>query len=153
MAEKQGRVVVTNRKARHDYEILDTYEAGISLKGAEVKSIRDGKVSLVDAYARFRRGELWLIGMRIAPYPNAVYEPLDPLRDRKLLLHKRELRKLFRQVEEKGVTLIPLKIYFSRHLVKVQIGLGRGKRQYDKRAAIAERDQKREMDRLKKSRF
>ena len=153
MAEKQGRVVVTNRKARHDYEIIDTYEAGIALKGAEVKSIRDGKVSLVDAYARFRRGELWLIGMRIAPYANAVYEPLDPLRDRKLLLHKRELRKLFRQVEEKGVTLIPLKIYFSRHLVKVQIGLGRGKRQYDKRAAIAERDQKREMDRLKKNRF
>ncbi len=153
MSQQNQRVVVTNRKARHEYEIVDSYEVGIALKGTEVKSIREGKVSLADAYARFRRGELWLIGMHIAPYKNAAFEPVDPLRDRKLLLHKRELKKLFRQVEEKGVTLIPLKVYFKRHLVKVEIGLARGKRKYDKRAAIAERDQKRDMERLQKVRF
>ncbi len=149
-AEGAIRVVTTNRKARHDYHIIDTIEAGIVLKGSEVKSIREGRVNLQDAYARFKKGELWLIGMHISPYKQAAFEQPDPRRDRKLLLHKRELKRLFRQVEEKGVTLVPLKIYFKKHLVKVELGIARGKKQYDKRAAIAERDQKREMERLRK---
>ena len=150
MADSSIRVVTNNKKARHDYHIIDTIEAGIALKGSEVKSIREGKVSLQDAYARFKKGELWLIGMHIAPYKQAAFEQPDPRRDRKLLLHKRELKRLFRQTEEKGITIVPLKIYFKKHLVKVELGIARGKKQYDKRAAIAERDQKRELDRLKK---
>lgn len=153
MVNSQIRVVTNNKKARHDYHIVDTIEAGIALKGSEVKSIREGKVNLQDAYARFKKGELWLIGMHISPYKQAAFEQPDPRRDRKLLLHKRELKRLFRQTEEKGVTIVPLKIYFKKHLVKVELGIARGKKQYDKRAAIAERDQKREMDRLKKVRF
>ena len=150
MQDKNIHVVTKNRKARYEYEIVDSYEAGIVLIGTEVKAIREGKVNLSDAYARFRRGELWLIGMHISPYTKSDIENHEPLRDRKLLLHSRELKKLFRQVEEKGVSLIPLKIYIKGHLVKVDLGLGRGKRKYDKRAAIAERDQKREMDRQRK---
>jgi len=147
------RVVTNNKKARHDYHIIDTIEAGIALKGSEVKSIREGKVNLQDAYARFKKGELWLIGMHISPYKQAAFEQPDPRRDRKLLLHKRELKRLFRKTEEKGVTIVPLKIYLKKHLVKVELGIARGKKLYDKRAAIAERDQKREMDRLKKVRY
>ena len=153
MQEKKIRMVTNNRKARHEYEIIDSYETGIVLKGTEVKAVREGRVNLSDAYARFRRGELWLIGMHISPYTKAAAENHEPLRDRKLLLHARELKKLFRQVEEKGVSLIPLKVYIKGHLVKVELGLGRGKRKYDKRAAIAERDQKREMDRQRKIRY
>ncbi|WP_456406515.1 SsrA-binding protein SmpB [Caldithrix abyssi] len=153
MANSQIRVVTTNRKARHDYHIIDTLEAGIALKGSEVKSIREGRVNLQDAYARFKKGELWLVGMHISPYKQAAFEQPDPVRDRKLLLHKRELKRLFRQTEEKGVTIVPLKIYFKKHLVKIELGIAKGKRQYDKRAAIAERDQKREMDRLKKLKY
>ncbi|APF17496.1 SsrA-binding protein SmpB [Calditrichota bacterium LG25] len=153
MANGQIRVVTTNRKARHDYHIIDTLEAGIALKGSEVKSIREGRVNLQDAYARFKKGELWLVGMHISPYKQAAFEQPDPVRDRKLLLHKRELKRLFRQTEEKGVTIVPLKIYFKKHLVKIELGIAKGKRQYDKRAAIAERDQKREMDRLKKLKY
>lgn len=147
------RVVTNNKKARHDYHIIDTIEAGIALKGSEVKSIREGKVNLQDAYARFKKGELWLIGMHISPYKQAAFEQPDPRRDRKLLLHKRELKRLFRKTEEKGVTIVPLKIYLKKHLVKVELGIARGKKLYDKRAAIAERDQKREIDRLKKVRY
>jgi len=147
------RVVTNNKKARHDYHIIDTIEAGIALKGSEVKSIREGKVNLQDAYARFKKGELWLIGMHISPYKQAAFEQPDPRRDRKLLLHKRELKRLFRKTEEKGVTIVPLKIYLKKHLVKVELGIARGKKLYDKRAAIAERDQKREMDRLKRVRY
>lgn len=153
MQDKNIHIVTKNRKARYEYEIVDSYEAGIVLIGTEVKAIREGKVNLSDAYARFRRGELWLIGMHISPYTKSDIENHEPLRDRKLLLHARELKKLFRQVEEKGVSLIPLKIYIKGHLVKVDLGLGRGKRKYDKRAAIAERDQKREMDRQRKIRY
>ncbi len=147
------KIVAKNKKAWHDYEIVHTYEAGIALQGTEVKAVREGKVSLAEAYARFRKGELWIIGMHIAPYTKAAIENHDPVRDRKLLLHRRELKKLQRQTADKGITLIPLKVYFKRHLVKIEIGLARGKRQYDKRAAIAERDQKREMDRQKKHQF
>ncbi len=152
MAEDKIRVVTTNKKARHDYHIIRSIEAGIALKGTEVKSVREGKVSLSEAYARFIKGELWIIGMHIAPYLKSDFVNHDPVRNRKLLLHRSELKKLIRQVEEKGVTLVPLKVYFKRHLVKVEIGLARGKRQYDKRAAIAERDMKRDMDRRTKYR-
>jgi len=153
MGNENIRVVTTNRKARHEYQIIDSYEAGIVLLGTEVKSIRDGKVNLSDSYARFRKGELWLIGLHISPYTQSAIENHDPLRSRKLLLNSRELRKLFRQVEEKGVTLIPLKVYFKGHLIKIELGLGRGKRKYDKRAAIAEKDQKRDLERQRKMNF
>ncbi len=153
MSENNVRVVANNRKARHDYHIIDSVEAGIVLRGSEVKSVREGKVNLKDAYARFKNGELWLIGMHISPYSQATFEMQDPLRTRKLLLHKRELKRLQRYVEEKGVTLIPLKVYFKKHLVKIELGIARGKKQYDKRASIAERDQKRELERMLKRNF
>jgi len=153
MAKQIDKIIVTNKKARHDYEIINSLEAGIVLKGTEVKSVREGKVNITDTYARFKKGELWLIGLRISEYKNSTIGNHDPLRDRKLLLHKQELRKLFRQVEEKGTTLIPLKIYLSRHLIKVELGIARGKKLYDKRAAIAERESKRELDRQKKIRY
>ncbi len=153
MNENNIRVITTNRKARHEYHIIDTIEAGIALKGCEVKSIREGRVNLQDAYARFRKGELWVVGMHISPYKQAAFESPDPLRDRKLLLHKRELKRLQRYVEEKGITLVPLKVYLKKHLVKIELGVAKGKKQYDKRAAIAEREQKREMERLRKRNF
>lgn len=153
MADDSGKVVTKNRKARHDYEIISSIEVGIVLLGSEVKAMREGKANLTDAYARIRNKELWIIGMHISPYTKADMENHDPLRDRKLLVHKNELKKLSRQVEEKGVTLIPLKVYFNRHLVKVDLGLARGKRKYDKRAAIAERDSKRDMERQQKIKY
>lgn len=153
MNKENEKVVTTNRKARHDYEIIDSMEAGIVLLGSEIKAIRESRVNLTDTYARFKQGELWLIGMHISPYTKAAMENHEPLRDRKLLMHKQELKRLNRQVEEKGITLIPLKIYFRKHLVKVELGLARGKRKYDKRAAIAERDVKRDMERQTKTQF
>lgn len=146
------RVITSNKKARHDYEIVSSLEAGIVLQGTEVKALREGRANITDAYARFVHGELWLIGLHISPYTKAAMENHDPLRDRKLLLNAQELRKLFRQVEEKGVTLVPLKLYFKNHLVKVELALARGKRKYDKREAIAERDMKRDLDRQHKIR-
>ncbi len=153
MAGEGIKIVANNRKARHDYEIVDSYEAGLVLLGSEVKAVREGRVNLSDAYARFIKGELWVVGMHISPYTKAVTESHDPLRMRKLLLHQRELKKLFRGIQEKGFTLIPLKVYLKNHLIKLELGLGRGKRKYDKRAAIAERDQKRELDRARKVRM
>lgn len=153
MTENKTKTVSNNRKARYEYEILDSYEAGLVLQGTEVKAVREGRVNLSDAYARFIRGELWLIGMHISPYTKAAQESHDPLRNRKLLLHQRELKKIHRQIQEKGLTVVPLKIYLKGHLIKVAIGMARGKRKYDKRAAIAERDQKRDMDRLKKNNY
>ncbi len=151
MEEKSKiKIIASNRKARHDYEISDSYEAGLVLKGSEVKSVREGRVNLKDSYARFIKGELWLLGMHISAYNKATMEPHEPERPRKLLLHKQELQKLYRKVEEKGVTLVPLKLYLKGHLIKVEIGLAKGKHKYDKRAAIAERDQKREMQRQDK---
>ena len=144
------KIIVNNRKARHDYEIINTIETGIVLLGSEVKSLRNGKANLTDAYARIKTGELWLIGMHISAYEKATDANHDPLRDRKLLVSKMELKKLNRQIEEKGVTLVPLKLYFKNHLVKVEIALARGKKKYDKRAAIAERDLKRDMERSNK---
>jgi len=143
-----GNIVAQNRKARHDYEILDTWEAGIVLSGTEVKSLRDGKASMRDSYARIRNGEMILYNLHISEYSKGNYANHDPVRPRKLLLHRREIRKLYGSIEEKGLTLIPLKIYFTaKGLAKVQLGLARGKKLYDKRKAIAERDMKRDMDR------
>ena len=151
MTEDKKKVITTNRKARHDYEIVDTIEAGIALLGTEVKAAREGRINLTDAYARIKGNELWLIGMHISPYSKSDTDNHDLLRDRKLLVHRLQLKRLNRQVEEKGVTLIPMKVYFSRHLIKVELGLARGKRKYDKRAAITDRDQKRDLERLQKS--
>ena len=142
------KIITQNRKARHDYHILDTWEAGMVLQGTEVKSLREGRVSMIDSHARMIRGELILFHLHIGEYSKGTYANHDPLRPRKLLLHKRELRKLSGRIEEKGLTLIPLKIYFNeRGLAKVQIGLARGKKMYDKRRDIAERDVKRDMER------
>jgi len=149
MAE-EIKIIVTNRKARHNYEIMDSVEAGMVLLGSEVKSLRAGKGSLLDAYARVTKGEVWIIGMHISTYDQATFQNHDPLRERKLLLNKNEIKKLARKVDEKGFTLIPLKLYFKNNRVKVELGIARGKRKYDKKAAIAERDAKRDVDREQK---
>ncbi|MGD9900036.1 MAG: SsrA-binding protein SmpB [Calditrichaceae bacterium] len=153
MSKDKSNIISTNRKARHDYEIVSSIETGIVLTGTEVKSLRDGKANMADSYAKFTDGELWVFNLHISPYTKSAMENHEPLRNRKLLLHKLELKKLMRQVDEKGVTLIPLKLYFKNHLVKLELALARGKRKYDKRAAIAERDMKRDMDRNNKNRF
>ncbi len=140
--------VATNRRAWHDYFIEDTFEAGLVLEGPEVKSLREHHVSIQEAYAAVDAGEVWVYNMHIAPYKPARQEGLDPYRRRKLLLRKSEVRRLNRAVQQKGYTLIPLKIYFtSRGYAKIQLGLGRGKRQYDKRETIKERDFKRQAER------
>ncbi len=140
---------INNRRARYDYLILDTYEAGVMLAGAEVKSIREGKANLADAYARVQQHEVWLHGMHITPYEYSRGD-LDPVRPRKLLLHHREIDDIERATAEKGVTIVPLRLYFKDGRVKLEIGTARGKRAYDKRHAIAERDAKREAQRAMK---
>ena len=140
------KVIATNRKARHDYEILETYEAGIVLKGTEVKSLREGQVNFKDSYAAIDRGEGWLIGCHIAPYHHGTDANHDPDRSRKLLLHRREIARLLGKVAERGLTLIPLRLYFKEGHAKLAIGLARGKKLHDKRASIRERDARREMD-------
>jgi SsrA-binding protein len=137
--------IATNRRARHDYHIEETYEAGISLMGSEVKTLRGGKASLQDAYALVRNGEVFLVGAHIPPYPQASMQNHEPTRMRKLLLHKGEIRKLIGKTAEKGLTLIPLRLYFKGNKVKVELGLAKGKRHYDKRQTIAKRDAEREM--------
>jgi SsrA-binding protein len=146
MGAPQGgrKVVATNRKARHEYHILDEWEAGIALTGSEVKSLREGKVSFQDAFARVENGEVWLHSLHIAPYAQANRQNHDPLRPRKLLLHRQEIRKLIGKVEEKGLTLVPLEIYFHRGYAKVRLALARGKQLHDKREALKKRDQERE---------
>jgi SsrA-binding protein len=136
---EEKRYIVRNRKARHDYEIKDTYEAGIELKGSEVKSLREGKVNLADAYAIVEHGEVILKNLHISPYKMAT-ENHDPTRPRRLLLHKREIRKLFALTEQKGFTLIPLGLYFRKNLAKVELAVAIGRKKYDKRQAIAEAD-------------
>ncbi len=144
------KIVTSNKKAFHDYQILEKIEAGLVLTGTEVKSLREGRCNLKDSYARIRDGEVWLIGMHISPYKNAGYASHEPERDRKLLLHKDEIRRLHRKVQEKGVTLVPLKVYFKRGLAKVELGVAAGKRKYDKRQEIARREQERDLKRLEK---
>ncbi|MHC4457499.1 MAG: SsrA-binding protein SmpB [Planctomycetota bacterium] len=150
MNEKHIKIIAQNRKARYDYFIEDELEAGLVLKGTEVKSLRLGKANLKDAYARVKEGEVYVYQMHIGPYPFAYYDNHDPLRPRKLLLHKREIKRLYGKVNEKGFTLVPLKIYFKDGKVKITLALVRGKRKYDKREAIRRRDEKREMDRARK---
>jgi SsrA-binding protein len=140
------KTVATNRRARHDYHILDTWEAGIVLVGSEVKSLRDGKAQLREAWARVDNGDVWLHGMHISPYSFARDNP-DPDRRRKLLLHRAEVLELQQQVEQAGLTLVPLRVYFTNGLAKVELALAKGKHTYDKRAALAERDAKRDVER------
>jgi SsrA-binding protein len=145
--------IVTNRRARFEYTVLETVEAGISLVGTEVKSLREGRANLTDAYASHDDGEIILKGFQITPYSHTSQTKLDPRRDRKLLLHKQEIRRLIAKVREKGLTLVPLRVYFNaRGIAKVEIALARGKREYDKRTRIAERDAEREMQRDLKDR-
>jgi SsrA-binding protein len=147
------KVVASNRRARHDYSILDTIEAGIALTGSEVKSLRAGQANLKDGYAEVGRGgELWLENVHIAPYTFARSGGHDPQRRRKLLLHRREINRLVARVNEQGLTLIPLQIYFVHGLAKVELGVAKGKRTYDKREAIKKRMQEREMDRAARRR-
>jgi len=147
------KYVAQNRKARHDYTIDETFEAGLVLTGSEVKSLREQGASLLDAYANFERGELWLRNSHIPEYKNASYNNHEARRSRKLLLHKAELNKLVAKVEERGMTIVPLGLYFSeRGHAKVEIGVARGKKNYDRRQDIAERDTRREIDRALKHR-
>ena len=170
-AKAQGKMIANNKKAYHDYFILDTYEAGIALAGTEVKSLRMGKCSIKESFIRIEDGEVFIYGMHISPYEKgnifnkdplrvrklllhiSLYEQgnsfyiLDPMRPRKLLLHKSEINKLIGKTKEKGMAIVPLKVYFSKSLVKVEIGLAKGKKLYDKRDDIAKKDQKREAER------
>jgi SsrA-binding protein len=145
--EKGRKVVASNRKARHDYAILDTYEAGLALTGTEVKSLRAGRASLVDAFAQERDGELYLHGMHIPPYAQGTWTNHEPRRTRKLLLNRIEIDRLIGKIRESGLTLVPLQIYFADGWAKVEIGLARGKRAYDKRQDLAKRDAQREITR------
>ena len=145
------KVIVTNRKAWHEYHILDKYEGGIVLYGSEVKAIREGKANIKEAYVRFIENELFVIGMHIGKYSNEGYSSHTPVRDRKLLLHRQELSKLRKMVDEKGKALIPLSIYFKRGNVKVEFGLAQGKKLYDKRKAKMDKDIDRQVDRAMKN--
>src|SRR5437763_2162982 len=146
------KIITVNRQAYHDYYIERTIEAGIALKGTEIKSIRDGKVNLRGSYAIVRNGELWLENAHIAVYEHGNRYNHEPIRNRKLLLHRREINQLASRVETKGLTLIPLKLYLKGGKAKIELGLGRGKKLYDKREAIAERDAKRDIERIIRSR-
>ena len=152
MAEKKqtSKVIAQNKKAYHEYFVEEKYEAGISLFGTEVKSIRAGAVNLKDAYCSFKNGELYVLGMHISPYEKGNIFNREPLRERKLLMHRRELNKLFGVVSQKGLTLVPLSLYFSGKNVKVEVGLCRGKKLYDKRDVAADKAASREMDRRMK---
>ena len=141
------KVVSTNKKARFEYFILETFEAGLALKGTEIKSVRNGQISLQEAYVRANGEEIWLVGAHIAPYVHASAFQHDPKRDRKLLMHKREIRKLFDEVRIKGMTIVPIKVYLKDGKAKLEIGLAKGKKQYDKRDVIRERDIERESSR------
>jgi len=145
------KIVVQNKKARHDYAIVETLEAGIALRGTEVKSLREGNANLRDSYAIIQNGEVLLRGLHITPYSHTSERALDPVRDRKLLVNRAEIRKLVGKVNEKGMRLVALKIYFNeRGIAKVELGLGKGKKSHDKRDTIAERDARRDMDRAMK---
>lgn len=145
--EKSSRMIANNKKAYHDYFIEDKYEAGISLAGTEVKSLRMGKCSVKESFIRIEKGEVYIYGMHISPYEKGNIFNKDPLRVRKLLLHDYEIRKMEAKIKEKGYTLVPLQVYFKGSLVKVEVGLARGKKLYDKRQDIAKKDQRREAER------
>lgn len=145
--EKGSRLIANNKKAYHDYFIEETYEAGIALHGTEVKSLRMGKCSIKESFVRIENEEVYIYGMHISPYEKGNIFNRDPLRIKKLLLHKSEIRKMKGKIAEKGYTLVPLKVYFNRSLVKVEIGLAKGKKLYNKRQDIAKKDQRREAER------
>jgi SsrA-binding protein len=147
LSDNNVQTVATNRKARHDYFIEDTYEAGIVLTGTEIKSVRAGRANLRDSFAIVKEDELWLMNAHIAPYEQATYANHDPRRARKLLMHRREINRIAGQLQEKGFTLIPLRLYLKDNLAKVELGLARGKKQYDKRATLRKKETQREIDR------
>ena len=144
------KIVAENRRARRDYFIVDQYEAGMVLRGTEVKSLRQGRANLKDSYAQIKDGEVFVYQLHIAPYPFAYFDNHDPLRPRKLLLHQHEIKRLYGKINEKGHTLIPIRIYFKNGKVKILLALAKGKRKYDKREAIKRRDEQRELERERK---
>ena len=146
MAKDSQKLIANNKKAYHDFFILDTYEAGIALHGTEVKSLRMGKCSIKESFIRIERGEVYVYGMHISPYEKGNIFNKDPLRVRKLLLHKREILKLSGEITQKGYTLVPLSVYLKGSLVKVEVGLAKGKKLYDKRETLAKKDQRREVE-------
>jgi SsrA-binding protein len=150
VAKDHIKIIAENRKARHDYFIEDKFEAGLVLKGTEVKSLRSGRANLKDAYAKIKKGEAYIHQMHISPYKFAYYDNHNPLRVRKLLLHSYEIRKLTTKLNERGYALVPLRLYFREGKVKVMLGLAKGKRQYDKRQTIRNRDEKRDLARQRK---
>lgn len=152
MAKAEEKVVCVNRKARHDYFIEETYEAGLVLLGSEVKSLREGKANLKDSYARILKGEAFLLNAHVSPYPGANRFNHEPTRTRKLLLHRREIQRLTGKVNERGLTLIPLRLYFKQGKAKVELGLARGKKLYDKRETLRRKVARREVERSLKSR-
>lgn len=147
MAKSDGKLIANNKKAYHDYFILESFEAGIALHGTEVKSLRMGKCSIKESFIRIENGEMFIYGMHVSPYEKGNIFNKDPLRVKKLLLHKKEILKMLGKMKEKGITIVPLKVYFKGSLVKVEIGLAKGKKLYDKRDDIAKKDQKREAER------
>jgi SsrA-binding protein len=147
VSDTDDKVVATNRKARHDYEILESHEAGLVLRGTEVKSLRASQITFKDSYAEIRNNEAWLLGCYITPYSHGTDANHDPERPRKLLLHRREINRLLGRVAERGLTLVPLRLYFKEGRAKLELGLARGKKLHDKRATIRERDARRELDR------
>jgi SsrA-binding protein len=147
MSAGEQRAVATNRRARHDYDIEETFEAGMVLTGAEVKSLRGGRASLAEAYARVSDGEVWVENLHIPPYGHSNDRRYDPRRTRKLLLRRGEIERLIGKTQERGLTLVPLRLYFTRGLAKLEIGLGRGRRRYEKRQAKLEREHEREIER------
>jgi SsrA-binding protein len=151
MAERPERkVVVENRRARHNFAIEETYEAGMALKGSEVKALREGRGQIAEAYAMVRDGEAFILGMHIAPYSGAsTHEVLDPVRPRKLLLHRKEIETLQAATQQKGMTLVPLRVYFTHGIAKIELGIAKGKQNVDKRRALAERDAKREIEKAR----
>lgn len=142
--KKQSGTIVSNRRARRNYDVMDTVEAGLVLTGTEIKAIREGRVNLSDAYGKPENGELWLVNAHIAQYSAGSRNNHDPTRPRKLLLHKDEIARLSRQVSERGLTLVPMRLYIRRHRAKVELGIARGRKLYDKRRAIIERERERE---------
>ncbi|MDR0921562.1 MAG: SsrA-binding protein SmpB [Lactobacillales bacterium] len=152
MPKGEGKLIAQNKKARHDYSIIDTIEAGIVLQGTEIKSIRNSRINLKDGYAQIRNGEAWLMNVHISPYEQGNIFNHDPLRTRKLLMHKKQIARLIGETKNTGVTLVPLKVYIKDGYAKVLIGLAKGKKQYDKREDMKRKDIKREIDRTLKSR-
>lgn len=152
MAHENTKTIAANRKAYHDYFVIESFETGIELFGTEVKSIRQGNVNLKECWCDIKKGELFVIGMHISPYEQGNIFNKDPLRERKLLMHRREIEKLYGQVKQMQYTLVPLSMYFKGSRVKVQLGLCKGKKQYDKREDMAKRDAKRDIDRTMKAR-